>query len=101
MQKQSENINNNNDLINVSNPRNVRYFNPERIGSLKPQNKLEEEVSNWEEELILNLNSMSKEGKDDRRTSYVKYKLFKRDIYGLALVDTGNLVKGTLVSKEF
>jgi hypothetical protein len=71
MQKQSENINNNNDLINVSNPRNVRYFNPERIGSLKPQNKLEEEVSNWEEELILNLNSMSKEGKDDRRTSYV------------------------------
>ena len=23
-------------------------------------------------------------------------RLFKRDIYGLALVDTGNLVKGTL-----
>jgi len=31
----------------------------------------------------------------------VKFKLFKRDIYGLALVDTGNLVKGTLVSSEF
>ena len=27
--------------------------------------------------------------------------LFKRDIYGLAPVDTGNLVKGTLVSSEF
>ena len=31
----------------------------------------------------------------------MKFKLFKRDIYGLALVDTGNLVKGTLVSSEF
>ena len=38
--------------------------------------------------------------RDDRKTSYVKFKLFKRDIYGLALVDTGNLVKGTLVSSE-
>jgi len=101
MQKPSYKINDNNDLINVSKHHNVRYFNPEIAGSLKPQNKLVEEVKSWEEELILNLNSMSKEGKDDRRTSYVKYKLFKRDIYGLALVDTGNLVKGTLVSKEF
>ena len=91
----------NDNLMNVSNPRNVRDFNPEIMGRLKPQNKLEEEMRSWEEELILNLNSMSKEGKEDRRTSYVKYKLFKRDIYGLALVDTGNLVKGTLVSKEF
>ena len=39
--------------------------------------------------------------RDDRKTSHVKFKLFKRDIYGLALVDTGNLVKGTLVSSEF
>ena len=31
----------------------------------------------------------------------MKFKLFKRDIYGLALIDTGNLVKGTLVSSEF
>ena len=31
----------------------------------------------------------------------MKFKLFKRDIYGLALVDTGNLVKGTLMSSEF
>ena len=31
----------------------------------------------------------------------MKFKLFKWDIYGLALVDTGNLVKGTLVSSEF
>ena len=31
----------------------------------------------------------------------MKFKLFKRDVFGLALVDTGNLVKGTLVSSEF
>ena len=36
--------------------------------------------------------------RDDRKTSNVKFKLFKMDIYGLAL---GNLVKGTLVSSEF
>ena len=31
----------------------------------------------------------------------MKYKFVRRDCYGLALVDTGNLVKGSLVSKEF
>jgi len=31
----------------------------------------------------------------------MKFKLIKHDINGLALVDTGNLVKGTLVSSEF
>ena len=31
----------------------------------------------------------------------MKFMLFKSDIYVLALVDTGNLVKGTLVSREF
>ena len=41
------------------------------------------------------------EERDDRKTLYVKFKLFKRDIYDLALVNTGNLVKGTLVSSEF
>ena len=40
-------------------------------------------------------------GKEYSHTSYVKFKLFKRDIYRLALVDTGNLVKDTLVSSEF
>ena len=51
----------------------------------------------WEEDLIVNLNSMNKLEKDDCKTSYVKYKLFKSDGYGLALVDTGNLLKGALV----
>ena len=31
----------------------------------------------------------------------MKYKLIKREIHGLALVTTGNLVTSTLVSKEF
>ena len=70
----------NDNLMNVSNPRNVRDFNPEIMGRLKPQNKLEEEMRSWEEELILNLNSMSKEGKDDRRTSYVKYLSCSKEI---------------------
>ena len=33
--------------------------------------------------------------------AYAKFKLYKREIYGLALVDTGNLVRAKLVSKEF
>ena len=49
----------------------------------------------------MHLNNVKLVEKDNRKTSYVKFKLFKRDIYGLALVDTGNLVKGTLVSSEF
>ena len=46
----------------------------------------------------MNFNIMNKVEKDNRKTSFVKYKLFKHDIYGLALVDTGNLVN---VSSEF
>ena len=41
---------------------------------------------------------MNKLERDDCKTSYVKYKLFKRDIYIyiLAVVDTGNLVGGKM-----
>ena len=49
----------------------------------------------------MNLNSMNKLERGDCKTSYVKYKLFKRDIYGLAVVDTGNLMKGTCVLSKF
>ena len=69
--------NDNDELVNVSNLLNVR------------------------QDLFMNLNSMVNLEKDDNKIFNVKYKLFKRDIYGLALVDTGNLVKGTLVFKEF
>ena len=39
--------------------------------------------------------------KDKGNMAYAQFKWFKHDIFGLALVDTRNLVKSTLVSKEF
>ena len=49
----------------------------------------------------MHLNNVNLVERDDCKTSCVKLKLFKRHIYGLALVDTGNLVKDELVSSEF
>ena len=57
-------------------------------------------MKDWEKSELMNLNNLNQVEKEDRKTSYVKFKLFKCDIYCLALVDTGNLVKGTLVSSE-
>ena len=51
---------------------------------------LEKEVISWEEDLIMNLNSMNKIEEYDGKTLSVKNKLFKSNIYGLALLDTGN-----------
>ena len=78
-----------------------RSFNPEVSGSLRPNGHKNPELREWEENILLHLNNVNLMERDDRKTSYVKFKLFKRDVYGLALVDTGNLVKGTLVSSEF
>ena len=47
------------------------------------------------------MNNVNLIERDDHETLNVKFKLFKRDIYGLALIDTGNLMKGTLVSSAF
>ena len=49
----------------------------------------------------MHLNNVDLVERDDHKTSYVKFKLFKQDIYWLVLVDTGNLVKSTLVTSEF
>ena len=49
---------------------------------------------------MTNLKSIDKL-KADIHTSYMKYKLYKPETYGLALVHTRNLVTSTLVSKEF
>ena len=62
-------------------------FNLEVIGSLKPQGELGKKVKSWEEDFIMNLNNMNRSKEDNHRTSYVHYKLLKRDINGLALVD--------------
>ena len=76
-------------------------FNPEVRGSLRPNGHKDFKLKEWEKNILTHLNSVNLVERDDRKTSYVKFKLFKRDIYGLALVDTGNLVKDTLVSSEF
>ena len=76
-------------------------FNPEVRDSLRPNESKDIELREWEKNILMHLNNINLVERDDRKTLYVKFKLFKRDIYGLALVDTGNLVKGTLVSSEF
>ena len=76
-------------------------FNPEVRGSLRPNSHKDLELREWEKNILVHLNNVNLMERDDRKTSYVKFKSFKRDIYGLALVDTGNLVKDTLVSSEF
>ena len=103
----------NNRLINISvNPNvlnscksvpevQVNSFNPEVRGSLRPNGHKDPGMREWERNILVHLNSVNLIERDERKTSYVKFKLFKQDIYGLALVDTGNLVKGTLVSSEF
>ena len=55
----------------------------------------------WEVEIEQSIARTNSIVKDKGNTAYARFKWFKRDIFGLALVDTGNLVKSTLVSKEF
>ena len=89
-------------IDNIDNVKKVSNdFNPEVRGSLRPNGHKDLELREWERNILMHLNNVNLVEKDDRKTSYVKFKLFKLDIYGLALVDTGNLVKGTLVSSEF
>ena len=76
-------------------------FNLEVKDSLRPQGELTKYMKDWEKVVLMSLNNINRIERDDCKTSYVKYKLFKRDIYGLALVDTGKLVRGTLVFSEF
>ena len=68
---------------------------------MRPNGHKELELREWERNILMHLNNVNLVEKGDCKTSYVKFKLFKQDIYWLALVDTGNLLKGTLVSSEF
>ena len=87
---------------NINNVMKLRNdFNPEVQDSLRPNGSKDIELREWEKNILMHLNNVNLVERDDCKTSYVKFKLFKRDIYGLALVDTGNLVKGTSVSSEF
>ena len=87
---------------NINNVKKLKNdFNPEVMDSLRPNGSKEIELREWEKNILMHLNNVNLAERDDRKTLCVKFKLFKRDIYGLALVDTGNLVKGILVSSEF
>ena len=76
-------------------------FNLEVRDSFRPNGSKDIELREWEKNILMHLNNVALVERDDSETSYVKFKLFKRDIYVLALGDTCNLVKGTLVSSEF
>ena len=76
-------------------------FDPEVSDSLRPNGSTETRLREWEKNVLMHLNNVNLVERGNRKTSYVKFKLFKRDTCSLALVDTGNLVKGTLVSSEF
>ena len=91
------------EVLNIKNSvrEGSKGFNPEVSGSSRPNGYKDPELREWEKNILVHLNNVNFAERDDRKTSYVKFKLFKRDIYRLALVDTGNLVKGTLVSSEF
>ena len=38
---------------------------------------------------------------EQKKTSYARFKVKQRNIFGLALIDTGNLVHPSIVSEEF
>ena len=69
----------NNDSINISNHSNVfnfNKFNLEVKDSLWPQGELGKDMKDWEKVVLMSLNNMNQIERDDRKTSYVKYKLF-------------------------
>ena len=47
----------NNNSTYDSNHFNVRHFNPEVIGSIKPQGELRKDMKDWEKVIVMNLNS--------------------------------------------
>ena len=57
-------------------------FNPEVRGSLRHNGHKDLELREWEKNILVHLNSVNLVERDDHKTSYVKFKLFKRDIYG-------------------
>ena len=52
-------------------------FNPE----VRHNGHKDLELREWERNILMHLNNVNLVEKDDRKTSYVKFKLFKRDIY--------------------
>ena len=58
-------------------------FSPEVSGCLRPNGHKNPELREWEKNILVHLNNVNLVERDDRKTLYVKFKLFKRDIYRL------------------
>ena len=52
-------------------------FNPEDRGCLRPNGNKDIELSDWEKNILMHLNNANLVERDNRKTSYVKFKLFK------------------------
>ena len=78
-------------------------FTPDKFNCLGPQYHpvyqptIETERDPRLAESLDRINSISKQ---QGGAAFVKYKVFRK-IIGLALIDSGNLVQSTLISKEF
>ena len=64
-------------------------FNPKVSSSLRLYGHRKPKLREWEKNILMHLNNVNLVEKDDCKTLYVKFKLFKGYIYGLALVDMG------------
>ena len=59
-------------IVNHSNVHNFVKFNSEMK---------DKDMKDWEKVVLMSLNNMNRIERDDCKTSYGKYKLFKRDIW--------------------
>ena len=65
-------------MNNINNVRKLKNdFNPEVMDSLRPNGSKEIELREWEKNILMHLNNVNLVERDDRKTSYVKFKLFK------------------------
>ena len=70
-------------IDNIDNVKKVPYdFNREVRGSLRPKRHKELELREWERNILMHLNNVNLVEKDDLKTSYLKFKLFKREYTG-------------------
>ena len=73
----TEVIDNKDNVKKVSND-----FNPEVRGSLRPIGHKELKLREWERNILMHLNNVTLVEKGDHKTSYLKFKLFKREYTG-------------------
>ena len=63
---------------NINNVRKLKNdFNPEVMDSLRPNRSKEIKHRKWEKNILMHLNNVNLVERDDSKTLYVKFKLFK------------------------